>query len=157
MVRFALNLKYLSTSAYRAARQSGAIHLPSERTLSDYTHWASPHSGVQLEFIEEFIRLLQDVPSGQHHCAISMDEMKIKRGLVYDKHKGTLVGFTDLGSVNHDIEILMSDEGDKTLEGRMADQVLVFMARAVFKPSLSIPVAHFFSFNMKGKHLTIYR
>ena len=37
VVRFALNLKYVSTSAYRAIRQGGIINLPSERTLSDYT------------------------------------------------------------------------------------------------------------------------
>ena len=29
--------------------QSGMISLPSERTLSDYTHWATPHNDVQLE------------------------------------------------------------------------------------------------------------
>ena len=58
MIRFALNLKYLSTSAYRAARLSGVINLPSERTLADYTHWSSPHSGIQLEFVEEFKRFV---------------------------------------------------------------------------------------------------
>ena len=52
-LRFALNLKYLSTSAYRALNKSGIIHLPSERTLRDYTHWTKPHSGVSIEFIEE--------------------------------------------------------------------------------------------------------
>lgn len=35
VVRFALNLKYTSSSAYRAVRQSDVISLPSERTLSD--------------------------------------------------------------------------------------------------------------------------
>lgn len=49
LIRFALNLKYLSSSAYRAVHQSGLISLPSERTLADYTHWTSPHTGVQLE------------------------------------------------------------------------------------------------------------
>lgn len=102
MIRFALNLKYLSTSAYKAARLSGAIHLPSERTLSDYTHWATPHSGVQLEFIEEFKRLLIDVHSGQHHCSLPM---KIKSGLVFNKHN---VGFTNLGCVNRDIEMIIT-------------------------------------------------
>lgn len=150
MIRFALNLKYLSTSAYRAARLSGAIHLPSERTLADYTHWTTPHSGVQLEFVEEFKRLLADVTCGHHHCAISMDEMKIKRGLVFDKHSGTLVGFTDLGSVNRDIEVLMSENEEEEVRGKPADQVFVFLARAVFKPSLSVPVAHYFSLNLKG-------
>lgn len=102
MIRFALNLKYLSTSAYKAVCLSGTINLPSERTLTDYSHWAAPHSGVQLEFIEEFRTLLVDVPCGQHHCALSMDEMKIKSGLVFNKHNGTLVGFTDLSSANSD-------------------------------------------------------
>ena len=58
MVRFALNLKYLSGSAYRAVRQSGVIALPSDRTLSDYTHWMTPHNGIQLEFVEQLLSLL---------------------------------------------------------------------------------------------------
>ena len=60
VVRFALNLRYMSTSAYRAVCQSGFINLPSERTLSDYTHWTSAHNGVQLEFIEHFKSILED-------------------------------------------------------------------------------------------------
>ena len=55
VLRFALNLKYMSTSAYKAVRQSGIIRLPSERTLADYTHWSSPHAGVQLEYIERYV------------------------------------------------------------------------------------------------------
>ena len=100
IIRFALNLKYLSTSAYKAIHQSGIIHLPSERTLSDYTHWSTPNSGVNLEFIEEFARMMGDIPSAQHCCTLSMDEMKIKSGLVFDRHNGKLVGFVDLDGVN---------------------------------------------------------
>ena len=36
MIRFALNLKYLSSSAYRAV--GNFLALPSNRTLCDYTH-----------------------------------------------------------------------------------------------------------------------
>ncbi len=43
LIRFALNLKYLSSTAYQAIRESGMIALPSERTLYDYTHWVKPH------------------------------------------------------------------------------------------------------------------
>ena len=94
VIRFALNLKYLSSSGYRAMRHSGMISLPSECTLSDYTHWASPHSGVQLEFVEQFHSLLAEETSpGQNHCALSMDEMKLKRGLIFNKNTGTLCGF----------------------------------------------------------------
>ena len=99
VIRFALNLKYLSGTAYRAVHQSGLINLPSERTLSDYTHWTTPRSGIQLEFIEQFQSLLQEeVPCGQHHCALSMDEMKLKSGLLFNKHTGALSGFVDLGN-----------------------------------------------------------
>ena len=149
MIRLALNLKYLSTSAYKAARLSGAIMLPSERTLPDYTHWTTPHSGVQLEFIEELKRLLEDVPCGQHHCAISMDEMKIRKGLVFDKNNGTLVGFTDLGGVNRDIELIMGGK-EEEVRGKLADHTLAFLARVVFKPSVSLPVAHYFSLKLRG-------
>ena len=33
---------------------------------------------------------------------------------------------------------------------KLADQVFTFMARAVFKPSLTMPIAHFFSLNLRG-------
>lgn len=39
MIRWCLNLKLLSSSAYHSLRTSGFIKLPSERTLSDYTHY----------------------------------------------------------------------------------------------------------------------
>ena len=98
-------------------------------------------------------RLLADVSCGQYHCAVSMDEMKIKSGLVFNKHDGTLVGFTDLGRVNRDIEMMLSSSGagEESNEGKLADQVLVFLARSVFKPSLSVPVAHYFCLNLKGE------
>ena len=159
VVRFALNLKYLSGTAYQAIHQCGIIHLPSERTLFDYTHWAKVHTGVQLEFVEKFWSLLeQDVPCGHHHCAISMDEMKLKSGLVFSKHTGILVGFVDLGSSNRDMQLVVSQydqsasasKPDKPSTPLLAEQVLVFMARAIFKPSLTMPIAHFYSINLKG-------
>ena len=153
VIRFALNLKYLSGTAYRAVRQSGMINLPSERTLSDYTHWTTPHTGVQLEFIERFQSLLEEeVPCGQHQCALSMDEMKLKSGLVFNKNTGALSGFVDLGSSNRDMEQAVSGGGDleESSSGQLTEQVFVFLARAVFKPSLSIPIAHYFSASLKG-------
>lgn len=90
-------------------RQSGVLTLPSERTLSDYTHWATAHSGVQLEFVEKLLAMLtEQVTCGQKHCALSMDEMKLKSELVFNKHTSTLCGFVDLGNVSHDIELDIS-------------------------------------------------
>lgn len=39
MIRWCLNLKLLSTSAYHSLRISGFMKLPSERTLRDYTNF----------------------------------------------------------------------------------------------------------------------
>ncbi len=76
----ALNLKYLSSNAYRALCESGMIALPSERTLFDYTHWVTPHTGVQCEFVEQLkLSMESELPSKPHHIALSMDEMKIKK------------------------------------------------------------------------------
>ena len=88
------------------------------------------------------------------HCAISVDEMTIKSGLVFNKHSGRLTGFVDLGDVNRDMEQLLGLEQDDS-SSRLADQALVFMARAVFKPSLAVPAAHYFSLNLSGKSLSL--
>ena len=37
---------------------------------------------------------------------VILDEMHIRDELVYDKHAGNLVGFTDFGDVNHHLESL---------------------------------------------------
>lgn len=79
-----------------------------------------------------------------------MDEMKIKSGLMFDKHNGTLVGFTDLSSANSDIELIMGGKGEEAVRGKPADHVFVFLVRAVFKPSLSMTVAHYFSLKLRG-------
>ncbi len=147
VIRFALNLKYLSSTAYRAVRESGIIKLPSERTLTDYTHWTTPHSGVQYEFVEQLKEILE--ASKPHNVSLSMDEMKIKNGLVFNKHSGKLTGFVDLGSVNADIKKVLGDGNAKT-DKKLADHAYVFLARAVFKLTIAIPVAHYFSTSLSG-------
>ena len=37
----------------------------------------------------------------QKYVALIFDEMKIKKGIVYDKHECKVVGFVDVGSVNN--------------------------------------------------------
>ena len=87
--------------------------------------------------------------------------MKIKSGLVFSKHSGTLVGFVDLGSVNDDIEkVVTGEQEEPRSEKQLASQTFVLMARSIFKPSVSIPVAHYFSCNLKGLcvhvHMCVY-
>ena len=111
VLRLALNLKYMSIYAYRPVCQSGIISLPSQRTPTDYTHWISPQSGLQVEYVEKLYSMLaKALPSPQHQCALYVDDMKIKSGLVFSKHTGCLVGFVDLGGENHNIKNITSTE-----------------------------------------------
>jgi hypothetical protein len=47
MIQFALNLKYMSSGAYRAV--GNFLALPSRRTLSDYTNVMTVQSGVTID------------------------------------------------------------------------------------------------------------
>ena len=52
MIKWCLNLKLLSGSAYHALRTSGFVKLPSERTLRDYIHYFSNEPGFQQEVLD---------------------------------------------------------------------------------------------------------
>ena len=88
VIRFALNLKYLSSLAYTVVLKSGFLSLPSERTLRDYTHWTSAHHGIQLEFVEQFLELMEKEVKGPNKSC--MDEMKIRSGLVFSRRSDHL-------------------------------------------------------------------
>ena len=76
--------------------------------------------------------------------------------LVANSTKISLVGFVDLGSANRDMERLIADDMADSTNGRLADHVFVFMARAVFKPTLAVPIAHYPSLNLSGKSIIQY-
>ena len=89
----------------------------------------------------------------QKQYILLLDEMKVKTGLVFGKSTGELVGFSDLGSANNDIDNLMSS--NPPLLPFLAKKMVAFMIRPVFKPSLSFPVASIFSYNRFERRSTI--
>ena len=105
LIKWCLNLKLLSSSTYHALRSTGFNKLPSERTLFDYTHYYTNKVGFQddvnQQLVEEINKLL--LPDSRKFVALLIDEMKIKEGLVYNKHTGEIVGFTSLGDINDDL------------------------------------------------------
>ena len=139
MIRFALNLRYLSTSAYRAL--GNFIALPSQRTLCDYTHVMDVGAGVSHPMISMMKNSMNFEASSaaDRMVGILCDEMKVKSGLVFNKQSGRLVGFVDLGSLNSDLQALektLSRETGVTAEPpELAQSMLVLMARRVIKPS----------------------
>lgn len=144
MIKFCLNLKLISSSAYHALRTSGFVRLPSERTLRDYTHYfrSCPgfHSDLNLQLKKE--AALESLPESRRYVALLIDEMKIKEDLVYDKYSGHIIGFTSLGDVN---DILSSMEQRCEAEFQhppLSKHILVLMIRGIFF-KLEFPYAHF--------------
>ena len=157
VIRFALSLRYASSTAYRTVSSSGLLSLPSERTLWDYTHWCSVKNGVHFAFIDRAKRVIAQEGFEQQdkQFALIMDEMKIKTGLVYRKHTGELVGFCDLGTVNQEFEELATAGECSNLNPtpKLAEHMLTFMIRSIFRPSLSFMIASYASLCLSGEKL----
>ena len=74
MIKWCLNLKLLSTSAYHALRTSGFVTLPSERTLRDYTSYFSNQPGFMNEIDNQlFAEVSPSLPSSRRYISIIID------------------------------------------------------------------------------------
>ena len=135
MIRWCLYLKSKSTTGYEALRKT--IALPSCRTLHDYTHLYTPKFGFQKELdqqlAEEF--KVEECPEWQKHVGLVFDEMKIKEGIVYNKHSSTIEGFINLGEITNQLQEFedrcMSDDNE-TYTAPLAKYVNCFMVRGIF-------------------------
>lgn len=93
IIRWCLNLKVLSSSAYHATRTSGFMKLPSECTLHDYTSYFKSQPGLQWEVNEQLSQeaKVDMLPEQQAYCSLILDEMKIK---VHPSLHVTVVGIS---------------------------------------------------------------
>lgn len=84
--------------SYRALRSSGALVLPSERTLRDYTHWMKSDAGFSESVDRELLKeaKIDSVDDFQKHVCLVFDKVRIKEDLVYDKHSLQIIGFVNL-------------------------------------------------------------
>lgn len=78
----------MSSAAYHATKSVGFITLPSERTLRDYTHYFNSTSGFQVEVNQQVIQesKIDQLSERKRYCALTLDEMKVKENLVYNKY-----------------------------------------------------------------------
>ena len=146
MVKWCLYLKHLSSKAYETIRDSGCIALPSQRTLRDCTHAIHATSGFSSEVDSQLIQAarIDQIKEWEKCVVLVMDEMYIKEDLVYNKHTGKLVGFSNLGDTNtHLLQFQHALEGGKVTPGQtIAKTMLVFMVRGFFI-RLQFPFAQF--------------
>jgi len=152
IIRWCLYLHHKSSSCYSTLRNSGVISLPSERTLRDYRHSSPSTTGfskaTDLDLLEA---VSQQMPKHlSKYVGIVLDEMHVKEGLYFDKHSGTLVGYSDLGEINN---VLLDYEQHLENSGRtprpLSKCMLVFMVRGLFT-SLKFPYLQYPASSTKG-------
>lgn len=151
MIKWCLNLKLLSSSAYHSLRTSGFIKLPSERTLRDYTRYFKSKTGFQPEVDRMLVEeaSLRGSTDWKKYVVILFNEMKVRESLVYDKHTAQVIGFSQLGDLNDQLDELERCDAEHP---SIATHILGIMVRGVFS-SLRFPYAHFPTTGIIGVNL----
>ena len=136
-IKWCIYLRHLSSKAYETLRESGCISLPSQRTLRDYTNCVKATTGFSTEVDKQLMQAANVgvCPKWQMLVVLLMDEMYIRAGLVYKKHSGEIVGFSNLGNINnHLLEFERQVKGDEKPVPSLAKTMMVFMVRGLFSP-----------------------
>ena len=113
--------------------------MPSERTLQSYTHWIKAGTGFQPAVDDQLLKEMNISEDKDRYVVLCWDEVKVKEGLIFDKHACELIGFTDLGNINNDLNQL---EKSNPVGSEIATHVLLLMVRGLFN-GINFPYAHF--------------
>ena len=150
MIKWCLYLRYKSSGAYEALRESGCLKLPSQRTLRGYTHVVKAANGFTLDIDEQLVRVskLLTLKEWQKCVALVIDEMFIREDLVYDKTNDELIGFTDLGDINNHLVAYEKCLNEDTCP-TVANSMLVFMVCSFFT-QMKYPYVQFPCANVSG-------
>ena len=146
MIKWCLFLRHQSSRAYETLRQSGCIHLPSQRTLRDYSQCVKSAAGFSAAVDSQLMQAasLHDCKAYEKLVVILIDEMYVREDLVFEKKSMKLVGFTNLGDVNDHL-LAFERSIDDSLEDdvdTLAKTIMVFMVRGIFT-KLRFPYAQF--------------
>lgn len=76
----------------------------------------------------------------QKHVGVVYDEVKVKEGLVYDKHECRIIGCIDLGKIND--TLMAFEKSIDTDESPVAKQMLFYVIRGLFI-QLNFPLAQY--------------
>ena len=125
-------------------RSSSFVTLPSERTLRDYTNHIKIVTGYQQEVIE-MMRCetkCKELPESKRYVCLLIDEMKIKKDIVYDKFSGDIIGFCNLGNINDELLKFEQQVDSDSHYPPVAKHILAVMVRGTFL-KCDFPLAHF--------------
>ena len=151
----ALVLFLRSGGTYESLRSSGCLHLPSQQTLRDYTHYVEAEAGFSSDVDKMLMTVanIESCPIREKYVFLLLDEMHIKEDLVFDKHSGMMIGFTDLGDINmHLLQFEESMKKDNPPKPQIIKSMMAFMVRDLFT-RLQFPYAQFPCANLSGEQL----
>ena len=132
LIKWCLHLKFKSTSAYHALRNTGVLTLRSERILFDYSHWIKGETGFQPKVNDQLLEEVDIAEEKNKYVVLAFDEMKIREDLVFDKRLCSLLGFVNLGDVTNaldDFEHQCKSENESN--NKVATHMLTFMDRGI--------------------------
>ena len=107
IIKWALLIKSKSSKAYQTMREQGFIHLPSERTLYDYSHFLPSTLGFVPEVVDKLVEecklkgMFKEEWSS--YVGILQDEVKVKDDLIYCATTGQLIGYVNLDDTSNAI------------------------------------------------------
>ena len=90
---------------------------------------------AQIDTIQDF----------QKYVCLVFDEVRVKEGLVYDKHSLQVIGFVNLGDINNQLlkfERAQTCDSQEVMTPSIAKYMFVFMVRGIFT-SLEFPYVQF--------------
>ncbi|KAF4526812.1 hypothetical protein B566_EDAN015138 [Ephemera danica] len=100
----ALKLFYNSARCYRYMRQELKFHLPSVATIRRWTRFDGFQPGVCNVIFDRLEEKLKTMKSNERKCVLIVDEIGLKRWLVYNRLHDLFEGYTDLGNGRRAVE-----------------------------------------------------
>lgn len=155
IIRWCLSIYHTSPAAYRqlSSKKNKFIMLPHVNTLKKFTNFTEPSSGFNADIIQRLAEECKEYKPFMRNVVIVFDEMKVKADLVYSRSTGKIIGFTDMGNVNDELQLFADRcSGIAASQKEFSKYVNVFMVRGIFS-NLTYPFGYYGSTGMTGSQL----
>ena len=124
-------MKLRSLSSYIALCICSVLVPPPDCIFTEYTHFVKAQAGFSHERDKQLQReaKLGSIPTSQRPDAYlsCVDEVKIKEGVVYDKHSADIIGFRNIGEVSDQLLAIEQICLNATPHPQLTIHMLVFM------------------------------
>ena len=93
----------------------------------DYTHFVKAGVGFSRDVDQQLIKEANIKGEKDRFVALVWDEMKVKEGLVFDKYTSNLIGFTNIGQINDELDKVERECEEENPPSKVATHMLLFI------------------------------